>query len=299
MFPRSLYWVNPKPLLIFSLSIAVAMTSAFMRGVLPRLPNGCSSLCSWQRFTPRHKRPSGPWMAASLTRTQIRRMRVLDIRSELEERGVDSEGTKPQLVERLIMANEGSSLREGEKKSFKDKKGGLRLGPGDGRGKGEGKQGICEGVYSAGPGRYILQFDGGSRGNPGPSGAGAVIFRVDDNGDRTEVWSTTLWVGDSSTNNQAEYSGLIAGLEVAERMGVKELVVEGDSNLVVQQMKGNFKVASPRMRPLFETAKDLSARFERLEITHIARALNSRADQLANEAMDGGGDGSGDGVKSC
>lgn len=138
----------------------------------------------------------------------------------------------------------------------------------------------------ANPSSYMMQFDGGSRGNPGPSGAGAVLYRLGEGGRREEVWSSSVWVGQASTNNEAEYSGLIEGLRGAKELGIKKLSVQGDSKLVIQQMMGNYKVSSPKMRPLYKKAKLLAEYFDDLNLEHIARALNDRADTLANVAMD-------------
>ena len=130
---------------------------------------------------------------------------------------------------------------------------------------------------------FTAHCDGGSRGNPGPSGYGAVI---EDAQGRT-VARLSEFVG-RQTNNYAEYSGLLAVLKWALENGAKRLRVVSDSELMVKQMKGQYKVASPVLRPLWEEAKRLAGRLERFEMRHTLRGGNKEADRLANEAMDRG-----------
>ena len=125
--------------------------------------------------------------------------------------------------------------------------------------------------------------DGGSRGNPGPSGYGAII--EDAHGHVLAQLSGFLGV---QTNNYAEYSGLLAVLQWAIENGTKSLRVVSDSELMVKQMKGQYKVASPILRPLWEEAKRRTKRLERFEMRHTLRGGNKQADRLANEAMDKG-----------
>jgi ribonuclease HI len=125
--------------------------------------------------------------------------------------------------------------------------------------------------------------DGGSRGNPGPSGYGAVI--EDTNGHVVARLSQFLG---TQTNNYAEYSGLLAVLAWAVEQNVKRLRVVSDSELMVKQMKGIYKVKNPGLRPLWEEAKRLVARLDRFEMRHTLRGGNQEADRLANEAMDKG-----------
>jgi probable phosphoglycerate mutase len=125
--------------------------------------------------------------------------------------------------------------------------------------------------------------DGGSRGNPGPAGYGAVI---EDAGGRT-VARLSEYLG-RQTNNYAEYSGLLAVLAWALEHGHKRLRVVSDSELMVKQMQGKYKVASPGLRPLWEEARRLAARLDRFEMSHTLRGGNKEADRLANEAMDRG-----------
>jgi ribonuclease HI len=143
----------------------------------------------------------------------------------------------------------------------------------------------------------VLRFDGGSRGNPGVSGAGAVLFSspaaTSGSGGgggplpcADEVCTREVWVGDEHTNNYAEYVGLIEGLRMAVDMGVSDVVVQGDSKLVIKQMTGEFAVRSASLRPLWEEARRLLSRIPRHRFEHIPRSANARADELANRAMD-------------
>ena len=125
--------------------------------------------------------------------------------------------------------------------------------------------------------------DGGSRGNPGPSGYGVLI--EDAAGHPVAELSEFLGV---KTNNFAEYSGLLAALEYALSHGYAGLRVVADSELMVKQMKGQYRVNSPDLRPLWEEAKRRAARLEKFEIQHVLRGKNKRADALANQAMDRG-----------
>jgi probable phosphoglycerate mutase len=125
--------------------------------------------------------------------------------------------------------------------------------------------------------------DGGSRGNPGPAGFGVSI--EDEDGRPVAELSEFLGV---KTNNFAEYSGLLAALEYALTHGVKRLRVVADSELMVKQMKGQYRVNSPDLRPLWEEARRRAARLEGFEIRHVLRGKNRRADALANKAMDSG-----------
>ncbi|MGO9318393.1 MAG: ribonuclease HI family protein [Terracidiphilus sp.] len=134
------------------------------------------------------------------------------------------------------------------------------------------------------PGRaFIAHCDGGSRGNPGPSGFGAVI--EDANGRVVAELSEYLGI---QTNNYAEYSGLLAVLGWAVENKVKRLRVVSDSELMVKQMQGKYKVASPILRPLFDEARRLTRNIASFEIRHTLRGGNKQADRLANEAMDKG-----------
>lgn len=125
--------------------------------------------------------------------------------------------------------------------------------------------------------------DGGSRGNPGPAGYGVVV--QDDHGATIAELSDFLGL---KTNNVAEYSGLLAALSYALENGIARLRVISDSELMVKQMRGQYRVQSPDLKPLYEEAKRLAARLEAFQIEHVLRGKNKRADALANQAMDRG-----------
>jgi ribonuclease HI len=127
-----------------------------------------------------------------------------------------------------------------------------------------------------------IYADGGSRGNPGPAGAGAVIMRGDE-----EVASVSVFLG-HATNNVAEYTGLVRGLEKAKDLGIEQVEVLMDSELVVKQMNGQYKVKHPGLIPLFQKARQLANGFSAFKISHIRREYNKKADALANRAMDAG-----------
>jgi ribonuclease H / adenosylcobalamin/alpha-ribazole phosphatase len=130
--------------------------------------------------------------------------------------------------------------------------------------------------------RVLVEADGGSRGNPGPAGAGAVV--KDSTG---AVLAERAVVLGETTNNVAEYRGLIAGLQAARELGADEVDVRMDSKLVVEQMAGRWKVKHANLQPLAAEARGLVAQFGRVGFEWIPRAQNSHADRLANEAMDG------------
>jgi ribonuclease HI len=136
---------------------------------------------------------------------------------------------------------------------------------------------------SAADGWFVAHCDGGSRGNPGPSGYGAVV--EDPQGRTVARLSQFLGI---HTNNHAEYSGLLAVLQWALENDAPRLRVVSDSELMVKQMQGKYKVASPVLRPLYDQARRLAAKLERFEMRHTLRGGNREADRLANEAMDKG-----------
>ncbi|WP_433598705.1 bifunctional RNase H/acid phosphatase [Nocardia sp. CA-135953] len=128
----------------------------------------------------------------------------------------------------------------------------------------------------------IVEADGGSRGNPGPAGYGAVVFGAD----HIRILAERREYVGITTNNVAEYRGLIAGLEAAAELGARLVSVRMDSKLVVEQMSGRWKVKHASMIPLADRARRLVAGFDSVTFTWIPRAENSHADRLANEAMD-------------
>ena len=130
--------------------------------------------------------------------------------------------------------------------------------------------------------KVIVEADGGSRGNPGPAGYGAVVWTAD----RETVLAESKQAIGIATNNVAEYRGLIAGLEEAAKVGATDVGVRMDSKLVVEQMSGRWKVKHPDLRVLIEQATAVAKRFDSIDYAWIPRAENSHADRLANEAMD-------------
>lgn len=128
---------------------------------------------------------------------------------------------------------------------------------------------------------YTANIDGGSRGNPGPGAYGVVIR--DPRGDI--VAKLKKYIG-RTTNNVAEYYGLIAALDYAQSHGIPALHIECDSELLVKQMRGQYKVKSSELRPLFERARKMSQSLESFNIDHVLRERNRQADALVNEALD-------------
>ncbi len=131
--------------------------------------------------------------------------------------------------------------------------------------------------------KAIIFTDGGARGNPGPAGIGAVIYDAD----KKLVAEISEYLG-VATNNQAEYRALIAALQKAAALKAEELDCYLDSELVVKQLKREYKVKNKDLAPLFLTIHNLSLNFKKISYTHIPRERNQEADRLANEAMDRG-----------
>ncbi|MDQ3984930.1 MAG: ribonuclease HI family protein [Actinomycetota bacterium] len=129
--------------------------------------------------------------------------------------------------------------------------------------------------------RATLHTDGGARGNPGPAGIGVVMT-----GEDGEVIAEIARGIGQTTNNVAEYEALIAGLELALEKGVTELDVYVDSELVVNQVEGHWKIKNERLRALAVRARALLGKFESRSIAHVPREKNAGADRLANQGMD-------------
>lgn len=139
--------------------------------------------------------------------------------------------------------------------------------------------------HSAQPGPlFKIQFDGGSRGNPGIAGSGCVLY---DPCEKRVVATESAFLP-HATNNVAEYTALLIGLRLAARHGVNDLMIEGDSKLVVEQVKGAWKVNHPALASLHRQIREVLERFRYVTIRHIPRAENSAADRVANAAMDKG-----------
>jgi ribonuclease HI len=132
------------------------------------------------------------------------------------------------------------------------------------------------------PRRLVANVDGGARGNPGPAAIAAVLATPDG-----EVLDQTAESIGRATNNVAEYRALLLGIERARAFGAAELDLVGDSELVVRQLKGEYKVKDPGLRELHAQVRAALTGFERWSIRHVRREHNAEADRLVNEALDG------------
>jgi ribonuclease HI len=130
--------------------------------------------------------------------------------------------------------------------------------------------------------KLVVHVDGGSRGNPGPAAAAAVLSTPD--GDVVDEAALTLG---RTTNNVAEYRGLLLGLERAAALGATEVEVVNDSELIAHQVNGRYKVKHPDMKPLHAQALEALRSFDRWSIRPVPRAQNADADALVNQALDG------------
>lgn len=128
---------------------------------------------------------------------------------------------------------------------------------------------------------HILQFDGGSVPNPGPSSGGAVLLKSDR---RSVIFEVGDYV-EYSTNNQAEYFGLWLGLKECLERGYREILIEGDSQLIIKQVAGEWKCKDPDLKQLQKTVLDLIAKFDYVAIRHVLREYNKHADALTNEVI--------------
>jgi len=131
--------------------------------------------------------------------------------------------------------------------------------------------------------KIIIHSDGGARGNPGPAGIGAVL-----NDEKGRVLAEISKFLGETTNNQAEYQALIAGLEKAEELKAEEIECYLDSELVVKQLNREYRVKNAELAPLFLKVHNLSLSFKKIKYIHIRRENNKEADALANAAMDKG-----------
>ncbi len=129
--------------------------------------------------------------------------------------------------------------------------------------------------------RLRVASDGAARGNPGPAGAGAVLF--DSEGQVLERLGRSLG---SQTNNVAEYMGLLLGLRRAAELGAEELEVVADSELMIRQLSGRYQVRSPALRRLHEEAMALLKGFRKVKLVHVPRSQNAEADEMSNRAID-------------
>lgn len=128
--------------------------------------------------------------------------------------------------------------------------------------------------------KIILYIDGGARGNPGPAGIGVVVL----NAEEKKIKDLYKYIGEA-TNNIAEYSALLYGLEEAAMLGADEIVVHMDSELVAKQLHGAYKVKDENIKVLFERALGILKKFKSFDIKHIDRSKNREADKLVNKAI--------------
>lgn len=129
--------------------------------------------------------------------------------------------------------------------------------------------------------KAMLNTDGGARGNPGPAAIGVVIR--DESGNILNEFGKRIGVG---TNNEAEYKALVYGLNALKKLDIDSCVCNLDSELVVKQLNGQYKVKEPRMRILYDEVKELAKGFVEINFVHVPRKDNSHADKLVNEALD-------------
>ncbi len=129
--------------------------------------------------------------------------------------------------------------------------------------------------------KLSIYTDGGARGNPGPAGIGAIAYDEDKN----IVFEISEYIGET-TNNQAEYKALLAGIKKAEELKVDEVDFFLDSELVVKQLKREYKVKNKDLAPLFVQIYNATLSFKKVTFTHVRREFNKEADKLANIAMD-------------
>ena len=133
----------------------------------------------------------------------------------------------------------------------------------------------------ADPGHLIVATDGAARGNPGPAGIGVHISSLDG----SLVAEIAEGIGEA-TNNVAEYTAVIEGLAMAQRLGARTVTVRSDSLLLVNQLTGRYRVKTPHLQPLHRKVRSLAAGFDRISFEHVRREFNTEADRLANEGVD-------------
>jgi len=129
--------------------------------------------------------------------------------------------------------------------------------------------------------KFIIYTDGAARGNPGPAAIGAII--KDETGQVIARISQRIG---TTTNNQAEYRAIITALEKAVSLGAKHVILKSDSELVVKQINGRYKIKNAALRPLYQEVVKLAGSLEKITVSHIPRAQNAGADALANKALD-------------
>jgi ribonuclease HI len=129
--------------------------------------------------------------------------------------------------------------------------------------------------------RLVVHCDGASRGNPGPAGAGSILTTPEG-----EVVAEIAEGLGTTTNNVAEYTAVIRGLERAHELGARDVLLRSDSQLLINQLTGRYRVRTPHLQPLHRQVRTLAAGFERIRFEHVRRELNVEADRLANVGVD-------------
>jgi len=129
--------------------------------------------------------------------------------------------------------------------------------------------------------RVTINCDGAARGNPGPAGAGAVVVAEDG----TVLAEVAEGLGET-TNNVAEYTAVIRGLEEAQRLDASEVLLRSDSQLLINQLTGRYRVKAPHLQPLYRRVRELLGSFDRVDLEHVPRERNVAADALANLGVD-------------
>ena len=135
------------------------------------------------------------------------------------------------------------------------------------------------------PKNLVIFTDGGARGNPGPAGIGVVFYLEDDHGNKKHLENLQKYIGEH-TNNFAEYTALITGLERAAELGYANIKCYLDSELVVKQLNGLYKIREESLKPLASKVLALTNNFKTITFTHVHREKNAEADQLVNNAID-------------
>ncbi|NLX60622.1 MAG: ribonuclease HI family protein [Phycisphaerae bacterium] len=130
--------------------------------------------------------------------------------------------------------------------------------------------------------KILIYTDGGSRGNPGPAACAAVVQSADDNQTLIEEGK---FLG-RATNNVAEYEGVLLGMDLARRLGVRQIEIRSDSELLVRQLMGQYRVKNPGLKPLYDRVREGLGDFDAVEVCHVRREQNVEADRLVNETLD-------------
>jgi ribonuclease HI len=130
--------------------------------------------------------------------------------------------------------------------------------------------------------RILIYTDGGSRGNPGPAACAAVVQSADDGQTLLEEGK---FLG-RATNNVAEYEGILLGLELARRIEARQIEIRSDSELLVRQIVGQYRVKNPGLKPLYDRVRKAIGDFDSVEIRHVRREQNVEADRVVNETLD-------------